>query len=34
LTGGTYYVAPDNVPTTTGVDPMVEPVTVTIDYVP
>jgi hypothetical protein len=31
---GVYYVAPDNVPTTTGVDPVTEPVTVQIDYLP
>lgn len=31
---GTYYVAPDNVPATTGIDPFVEPVSVQVDYVP
>jgi hypothetical protein len=31
---GTYYVAPLNVPTTTGIDPMAEPVSVQIDYLP
>jgi hypothetical protein len=31
---GQVYSAPPNVPATTGIDPVVEPVTVTIDYVP
>jgi hypothetical protein len=31
---GVFYVAPDNVPATTGVDPVVEPVSVQIDYLP
>jgi hypothetical protein len=31
---GTVYSAPLNVPATTGVDPLAEPITVTIDYLP
>lgn len=31
---GTFYVAPLNVPATTGVDPLAEPIDVRIDYVP
>jgi hypothetical protein len=31
---GNAYSAPLNVPATTGVDPLAEPITVTIDYLP
>ena len=31
---GTAYSAPANAPATTGIDPLAEPITVTIDYLP